>query len=123
MTAHPEPSGGGRPRAEFVSEPLTPVAGTFATAAMASGEPGLPARFRWRGVEHEVAAVLETRRGTGPCRHGGGERYVRRHEYRIRTAGGLEMLVYCDRQPRRGARPRARWWVATVERDAVAPPA
>ena len=34
---------------EFVSEAIKPVEGTFDTAGMVCGEPGLPGRFLWRG--------------------------------------------------------------------------
>jgi Domain of unknown function (DUF6504) len=97
----------------FVSEPIAPVGGVFDAAAMATGEPGLPSCFRWRGVEYEVARVLERWKTTGDCRHGSGERYVRRHWYRVEVTDGTVMEIYFDRQPRSG-RSRERWWVATI---------
>jgi len=52
---------------EFISEPIKPVAGTFNSAAMTRGEPGLPERFVWRDTEYTVAEVLEIWKETGPC--------------------------------------------------------
>ena len=61
--------------ASFVSEPLLPLGGSFDTALMAQGEPGLPQWFRWRGQEWRVAAILEKWKEHGDCRHGSGERW------------------------------------------------
>jgi hypothetical protein len=99
----------------FVSEPMTPVAGTSDPAAMARGEPGLPQRFSWRGREYRVVEVVRTWKTTGPCVSGADEQYVRRHWYAIRTEPPMTMTVYCDRQPKDRKRPKARWWVYTVE--------
>ena len=98
----------------FVGDAIRPVAGSGDATAMARGEPGLPLRFRWRDADFEVAAVLARWRETGPCTSGSGERYVRKHWWRLRTASGEEMEIYCDRQPRRGKNPKARWWLFTV---------
>ena len=57
--------------ATFISEPLTPDA-SFDPLAMSLGEPGLPAKFRWRERELIVAEVLETSRAYGDCKHGSG---------------------------------------------------
>jgi len=32
----------------------------------------------------------------------------------VRTTTGEEMQIYCDRQPRRGKSPKARWWLFTI---------
>jgi hypothetical protein len=102
------------PHKEFVSEPVSPVPGSFGTSPLASGEPGVPLRFVWRGVEYQVTRVLETWKTTGPCRNGSGERYVRRHWFRVETADGSRMELYFDRQART-SRKFERWWLATVE--------
>jgi phosphoribosylglycinamide formyltransferase-1 len=86
----------------FVSEPIKPVVETADTARMAAGEPGLPREFQWRDRAIVVASVLRTWRETGPCRHGSGERYVRKHWYEIATPVGETMKLYFERQPRRG---------------------
>jgi hypothetical protein len=103
----------GVPNKEFVSEPVVPVPGSFDTSPLASGEPGVPLRFVWRGREHQVVRVLETWKTTGPCKHGSGERYVRRHWFRVQTADGSLMELYFDRQART-SRKLQRWWLATV---------
>ena len=99
--------------ASFISEPLMPDA-SFDPLAMARGEPGLPAKFRWRGRDLIVAEVLETSRAYGDCKHGSGERYLRRHCFRIRTADGLVLRIYFQRTFGR-ARSAARWWLHSIE--------
>jgi uncharacterized protein DUF6504 len=102
--------------ASFVSEPLTPLGESFDTALMAQGEPGLPHLFLWRGQEWRVAAILEKWKEHGDCRHGSGERYVRKHVYRVQTAEGPVLRIYFQRtlgKSRSGS--RSRWWVYSVE--------
>lgn len=99
---------------QFVSEPIQPDAASFDTGRMAAGEPGLPHRFTWRDHAYEVAELLDSWKQTGPCSHGSGERYVRKHFYRIRTTENLEMTLYCDRQPR-PRQTRRRWWLYKIE--------
>lgn len=101
------------PAEQFVSEPLQPVAGTADPAAMARGEPGLPGRFTWRDEEYHVVRVLQQWKSSGPCRSGSSEIYLRRHWYKLLVEPPLVMTVYCERQARR---PKARWWIYTIER-------
>jgi phosphoribosylglycinamide formyltransferase-1 len=103
------------PQAEFVCEELIPVTGSGDAAMMSHGEPGLPGRFTWRGVAYEVVGVIETWKTQGPCRHGSGEMYLRRHWYRIQVRPHRIMTVYCDRQAKNRRKPKSRWWVYTVE--------
>jgi hypothetical protein len=100
---------------EFVSEQLTPVPGTIDMARMAAGEPGLPRQFKWRNETIEIARVVRTWRGMGPCSHGSGETYLRRHGYEVETTAGMTLTIYFDRQPRTRSR-KARWWLYTVRR-------
>jgi len=97
----------------FVSEAIEPVADTFDTSRMATGEPGLPGAFVWRGEILQIAAVLRTWRETGPCRHGSPESYVRKHWFEVTTRAGATLKVDFDRQPR-GRRGAARWWLFSV---------
>lgn len=101
-------------RKRFIGEALRPAGGPADARAMVRGEPGLPARFVWRGAEYKVTAVLERWRETGPCTSGSGEKYVRKHRFRILTSTGDAWELYCDRQPRRGKSPRARWWLFAI---------
>jgi len=94
----------------FISEPVQPAPGSFDTAAMARGEPGLPARFTWRETEYRVVEVLRQWKTTGPCSSGSSERYVRRHWFTVRTDPAAAMTLYCDRQSR-SRKPKARWWL------------
>ena len=97
---------------EFVSEPLQAVPGTAEPAGMVRGEPGFPRRFLWRGSEYSLAEILETWKESGPCRSHGKEKYLRKHWFRIRTADGLEMKIYFERQAR--GKAKSRWWLYTV---------
>ena len=102
---------------EFVSEEMTPAAGTGDAGAMARGEPGIPARFTWRDRQYGLVGVIETWKTSSPCKHGGGEMYLRRHWYRILTDPPAVMTVYCQRQAPRSKsakRRKARWWIYTV---------
>lgn len=101
------------PSERFVSEAITPVVATCATEAMASGGPGLPQEFGWRGRTLRVAAVQRTWRETGPCRHGSGEQYVRRHWFEVLTTENTTLTLYFERQPR-GGRKAPRWWLYSI---------
>lgn len=95
----------------FISEPIQPVRGTFDTGRMAAGEPGLPRRFTWRGRPFEIQTVIRTWREPGPCRHGSGERYVRKHCYDVLLTTGATAVLYFERQARAKSQARQRWWL------------
>lgn len=99
----------------FVSEALEPVTADSDTGRMAVGEPGLPREFRWKGESLRIAAVLRTWRDTGPCRHGSGEVYVRKHWFEVATDSGQRMKIYFERQARARGAKAARWWLFSVE--------
>jgi phosphoribosylglycinamide formyltransferase-1 len=102
-------------RASFLSEPILPVKGTFDPTGMSRGEPGVPHEFHWREKKFTVAAVLERWKDTGECRNGSGERYIRKHNYRIRTSDGDILQIYFQRSVGRGKMPKMRWWIRGVE--------
>ena len=104
----------------FVSEPIHPAEDSFDFADTPVGEPPLPRRFTWRGTEYTVAEVLERRRETGPCTHGSGEFYARKHWFRVRTTTGEVMNLYFERHARSRAEQRIRWWLYSVEETAIA---
>lgn len=79
--------------------------------------PGLPRQFRWKARTIHVARVLKTWRETGPCRHGSGEAYVRKHWFEVVTDSGALMTIYFERQPR-SRKNIARWWLFSVVEDA-----
>ena len=107
------------PPEEFIAEPLEPHTGTFDTTRMATGSPGLPLGFTWRGESFRIAEVLAEWKQSGPGT-GGKERYLRKHWYRIRTASGLEMKLYFERQARSGRERTRRWWLFSVTEPAEA---
>ena len=102
------------PASRFISEPITPVSGTADTAAMARGEPGLPEQFTWRGKPLVVTRQLRTWKDTGPCRHGSGESYVRKHWFEVETGDGSTARLYFERQ-QRGRNRMQRWWLHSME--------
>jgi hypothetical protein len=99
----------------FVSEALQPLTAGSDTARMALGEPGLPREFLWKGETVRIVKVLRTWRDTGPCRHGSGEAYVRKHWFEVTSDTGARMKIYFERQARAGGRKAARWWLFSVE--------
>ena len=104
---------------EFISEPISPLAGTFDTRAMSRGEPGLPAGFTRRGELLRVVDVLQAWKESS--REGGtGEWYLRRHYYRLRMSDGSAWIVYFIRQSPTGANPKARWFLFGLEPPDVA---
>lgn len=100
---------------QFVSEPITPVARSFDPAAMSRGEPGLPSGFDWRGKHYDVAEILQAWKETGPCKSGGGEQYLRKHWWKIRTGNGAEMTIYFERQAGSKRQKKERWWLYTID--------
>jgi hypothetical protein len=84
----------------FVGEAIVPEDLSFSVSPMATGQPGLPRKFSWKGRSYSVGEVLEEWKECGNCRHGSGERYVRKHWFRVRTTGDLEMKIYFERQGR-----------------------
>ncbi len=98
----------------LISEAIEPrwSAGA-AEAAVVVGEPVLPERFAWRGREFAVAHVLEAWKTLGPEK-GGSELYLRRHWYRVRTDGGVEMKLYFERKARTRAQAKRRWWLYSI---------
>jgi hypothetical protein len=99
---------------EFVSEQIIP-AGEFDPDTAVAGEPVLPHRFTWRTTEYIIDTVLEKWKESGPCSSGGGEVYLRKHWWKIKTADGLVMKLYFERQPRSKRQRTMRWWLYTVE--------
>ncbi|MBV9103204.1 MAG: cytoplasmic protein [Candidatus Eremiobacteraeota bacterium] len=91
----------------FVSEPIEPGK-ELAVAALDSGEPPLPRRFRWREREIVIATVKRTWRSNKVDR---GDAYLARHWFEIATTDGETAVIYFDRKARRGA---PRWWLYTI---------
>ena len=83
---------------------------------MARGEPGLPEQFNWRGKPLVVNKKLRTWKDTGPCRHGSGESYVRKHWFEVETDRGCRVRLYFERQAR-GRDVRRRWWLYAIQEE------
>ena len=104
---------------EFVSEQIKPDAGTADAAAMSRGQPGLPTGFTWRGRHYAIRGLLESWKQSEPCDHHSGERYYRKHFFRVVTDRGEIMTLYALRHVKLGQNPRSRWWLFKIEPPAT----
>jgi phosphoribosylglycinamide formyltransferase-1 len=80
---------------------------------MARGQPGLPEQFTWNGKPFVIKKQLRTWKDTGPCRHGSGESYVRKHWFEVETGDGITARLYFERQ-QRGRNRMQRWWLHSM---------
>lgn len=109
----------------FIGEAIQPEDMSFSLSPMAMGKPGLPGKFSWKGRSFSVIAVLEEWKEAGDCHHGSGERYVRKHWFRIRATEDLEMKIYFERQRRSSGGSRWRLYslcnfqTGTAQQDAA----
>ena len=100
---------------QFVSASIKPVPGSIEPSPMGGGEPSLPREFQWGSQTIRIVHVMKTWRETGPCRHGSGERYVRKHWFEVVTDSGDTMKIYFERQAK-SHQIKTRWWLFTVDR-------
>jgi phosphoribosylglycinamide formyltransferase-1 len=105
----------------FIGEGITPEDMSFSVSPMAMGKPGLPRQFSWKGRGFSVIEVLEEWKESGACRHGSGERYVRKHWFRVRTTENLEMKIYFERQGRSSGGSRWRLYSIRNTKPSAAP--
>lgn len=102
---------------QFICEQIKPVEGTLDTSSMSIGEPGFPGKFIWRKQEYELDTILEKWKETTNCKHGGDEKYLRRHWYRIKTKCGTTMKIFFERQASSRKERKKRWWLDTILRE------
>lgn len=105
------------PAEKLISEAVTPVALSFNAAAMASGEPGVPMAFSWRGTDYRVARVLDSWKNLRGCRNGSGEQYINKHFFRVETETGEIMTLY---RTRTGSK-RDEWILYTMQKKNETP--
>jgi len=91
----------------FIGKPIAPE-GALDIAALAHGEPSLPAAFTYDGDRLEVRALLRTWRSTKDDR---GDTYLKKHWFEFETGDGRVAVVYFDRGARKNA---PRWWLYTL---------
>jgi len=98
----------------FIGEPIEPKPGSFDSAMMARGGPGIPRAFSWRGREYQVLGLIESWHTKQPG-HGMDREYdyMRKHFYRIKTTSGEVMTIAFDRKPQ-GERGRQRWSLFSI---------
>ena len=102
---------------EFVSEPIRPDAGTADAGSMASGIPGLPRGFEWRDRHYSIRSLISSWKKSESENHRpGGEKYYRKHYYKVTVDTGDVMTLYAVRHMKAGENARNRWWIHTIER-------
>ncbi len=93
---------------EFISEAILPTPGGFDAEAMARGEPGLPAGFRWRERTFQIRRRQSQWKQSGPeIGRYRGESYLRRHYYSLVMDDGAVWTVYFVRQTPRNRSTRS----------------
>lgn len=101
---------------EFVSECIRPDRAAGDAGAMSKGLGGLPAGFTWRDRHYRICVVLaEWKRSEAEGGRATGERYYRRHYFRVRVDTGQVMTLYFVRKVKSGERATARWWLYSIE--------
>ena len=95
---------------QLISEAIRPVPGSFDTAFMSRGAPGVPREFFWRKEKYTAREIIRAWRTTGPCRHGSGEQYVRRHWFEVKMQSGEVMTLYFDKGSH-GKRTEMGWFL------------
>jgi hypothetical protein len=102
----------------FISETLKPSTASFDSGRMATGEPGLPREFIWRGASFRIVNIQREWRETGPCRHGSGEQYVRKHWYQVEDDQGRILKIYFTRSTK-GRSAKACWQLFSLAAEAL----
>jgi hypothetical protein len=83
---------------------------------MAAGLPGLPRAFTWRGARYEIQDCLEAWKQSEPeGGRAGGERYLRRHYFRLHMSDETVWTVYFLRSTPRSGTPTRRWFLYRIE--------
>ncbi len=100
---------------QFISEEIRPAMETMDTARMASGEPGLPGEFLWRGQPVRVEKVLRQWKENRSCRHGSGEEYRHKYWYEISADNGTVMKIYFLR-PSKGNVRESGWRLFSLDK-------
>jgi hypothetical protein len=99
----------------LVSGGLRPVADAGFLGTPRVGEPGLPSAFQWGKRALVLREVLDQWKESGPCSSGGGERYVRKHWFRVRTVDDAVLTLYFERQAKTSV--KRRWWLYTIDEE------
>lgn len=96
---------------QFISEPITPEAGSFSTELMARGLAALPGAFTWREKRYEILNCLDHYKETST--EGGnaqGDRYLRRQVFIVELDTGETAKIYVLRQSSK----KQRWYLYSI---------
>ena len=110
----------------FISEPITPDPGTFATGPMSQGLVSLPAGFTWRNRHSRIIECIEHAKVTSPeGGRPGNEVYLRRQQFAVRLHTAAGAVLYFERHARRGGSrtPAGRhWFLLSIHSDDASEP-
>ena len=81
---------------QFISEPITPEPGSFATELMTLGLASLPAAFTWRNRRYQIRECLDHCKQSSP--EAAGEIYLRRQQFTVRLDSGQQAVLYVLRR-------------------------
>lgn len=103
---------------QFVSEPISPEKGTFATDLMSRGLASLPTAFTWRNRRYVIVECMNHEKVSSPeGAKAGNEVYLRRQQFTVRLNTGQIARLYFQRQARAGQSREAakqRWFLYTI---------
>lgn len=103
---------------QFISEPITPEAGSFSTELMARGLAALPGAFTWRDKRYEVVKCIDHFKETST--EGGkaqSDRYLHRQVFVVELDTGEIAKLYVLRQGLSGGSSKAkkqRWYLYSI---------
>ncbi len=101
---------------EFVSDPITPEAGSFDTGLMAQGLASLPGAFTWRNRRYAIVECLSHEKRSG-AEGFSGELYLRRQVFTVRLDSGQIAVIYLERHARPGGNPKQRWFLYSIQAE------
>jgi len=97
-----------------ILEAVEPHPLTYDTTMLATGVPGVPRQFDWRGETFEVEEILDAKKELTVDR---GDAYVRRHVVTIRTICGKTMKLAGARGLKSGRAPR--WILRSIVEEII----
>ncbi|MDX2111487.1 MAG: DUF6504 family protein [Verrucomicrobiota bacterium] len=97
----------------LLSAPLKPVDTSDVVLAQTVGEPILPRQFQQGKEVLTITSVMEKWKESEVA--GCGDRYVRKHWYKVQIEDGRTAKLYCLRKADSRASAKQRWWLYSVE--------
>ena len=98
---------------QFISEPITPEAGSFSTELMARGLAALPGAFIWRHKRYEITNCIDHFKETSTeSSSAQSDRYLRRQVFIVELDTGETAKLYVLRNasPSRSSKAKKQLW-------------